>query len=128
MGVVRNNAIGNFSVSSAALSRQFTIAALAGGATFTSSALLVQGLPRIQIQAASNGANANAVEVTLQGAITQSGTAPEFFDIGKFVLVTGAAAPSLFFEYNAAVEFIRVVCINGVGAAVDFKIRLMACQ
>ena len=128
MGVVRNNAIGNFSVSSAASSRQFDVTNLAGGAAFSSSALLVQGLPRIQIQTESNTATINAVTCELQGAVTQTGTAPQWFNIGTFILVTGAAAPQLFFEYNAAVEFIRVVCTNALGAAVSFKVRLLACQ
>ena len=128
MGVVRNNAIGNLSVSSAALSRQFNVVNLAAAAVFSSSALLVQGLPRIQIQTESNTVAVGSIVCELQGAITQNGAVPQWFNIGTFIMVTGAAAPSLFFEYNAAVEYIRVVCTNGAGAIVSFYVRLLASQ
>ena len=128
--VIKNNMIGNDSVSSAVSSREFSIGIPAGGNTIFTDCLNVQGLPRISVQAESLDSTTQIVSITLQGAISQqtAGGAPKYFDINPQLALLMSSGNTLFQNYDAAVEFVRIEATTASGVEANLLVRVCASQ
>ena len=125
MGVIRNNVIGELSVSSASTVREWRVNTSTMGDVFTSDALYVQGMKNIALQVA----DVNQITFEVEASISQEGALPQFFKVAQFFLNTGGGTNFLYFNYVIPCQFVRVYAFIGSGTPeVLYRVRLMASQ
>ncbi len=149
MPVKRINPVGDISVSSAAISREYFVSIVAADASadFIFDPLFVQGLPNIavtfQMVASASPAGGNMI-CKLQGAVSNTDgalgvPALQFFDLAE-TIVTVSPAAGVFgttvpvsVETNQAVQYIRASVRSLTKGAVgfvkdDIHVYIMASQ
>ena len=128
--VIKNNMIGNDSVSSAVSSKEYTIVIPAGANTRYSDCLCTQGLPRIAIQCESLDNTVQIVTINVQGAISQQavGGDPKWFDLNPQFALLMSANNTVYANYNIAVEYVRVEASIAGGVAANLLVRVCASQ
>lgn len=128
--VIKNNMVGNDSVSSAVSSREFGITIPAGGNTVFSECLNVQGMPRISVQAESEDATTQVVSIILQGAISQQtlGGSPKWFDISPQLALLMSVGNTVFQNYDIAVQYVRIEATTTAGVEANLSVRVCASQ
>jgi len=126
--VIRNNAIGMQSVSSAAVSKEYEVTLTAGGDTQNTDCLNVQGLPKIAVQVESRDNSAQVVTVLVQGAIAQEGANPRYFSINPQLSLLMSANNYVFANYEIALQYVRVQLVTAAGLAADVRVRICASQ
>ena len=129
MGVIRNNGIGEISVSSASTAREWRIDTSTDGNSFVGDSLYVQGMKNIALQVEEFTTNVNQITFEVEASISQEGALPQYFLVSQFLLNTGAGVNFLYFNYVIPCQFVRVkASIGGGTPAVLYRVRLMASQ
>lgn len=129
--VIRNNAIGNESVSSAAVSKEYNVT-ISSDNTEATDCLQVQGLPRLTIQVESLDNTAQIVLVTVQGAVSQEGVAgggtPRYFSLNPQLTLAMTSGNYVFGNYDIALQYVRVNLTNSTGVSANTRVRICASQ
>jgi hypothetical protein len=126
--VIRNNAIGSSEVSASAVSKEYPVSLIAGGASQTTECLNVQGLPRIAVQVQSRDNTTQIVSVTVQGAIAQEGANVRYFNLNPQLSLVMSANNFVFANYDMALQYCRVQVETTSGVSADVYVRITASQ
>ena len=127
MAVVRNNEVGELSVSSAQVGRQRKLDTSVQRVETTD--MYVQGMKNFAVQVQTATGVVNQISILIQGAIATEGNSPDFFNIKELLLTTGGATNYIYDQFVLPVQFVRIeTSIPSGSSDLTYTVRIMASQ